>query len=803
LADVAGSWLPATAGAGLEEERLAAVEEHAAIGLDAGRHHETVATLSVLVAQHPRRERLVGLLMTALHRCGRSPDALAVFRVARQWLARELGIEPGDELQRVHRYVLGAQSSPVPSATTAAGIAVPRQLPTATTPFVGRVEDLARLDGFLKPDGDQPSATAVVITTIGGTAGVGKTALAVHWAHLAAGQFPDGQLYVNLRGFDSDGAAMDPAEALRGFLVALQVSAERIPATLTAQTGLYRSLLAGRRMLIVLDNARDADQVRPLLPGVPGCLAVVTSRDQLVSLVAAEGARPLMVNLLPVADARELLARRLGPDRIAAEPEATDEIITRCARLPLALGIVAARAATNPGFPLAALATELGDNRDGPGANGLDAFDGGNPAADVRTVFSWSYRTVSAPAARLFRLLGSHPGPDIATSAAASLARTSAPHVRRLLAELARAQLITEHTPGRYTFHDLLRAYAIELAGTHDAEADRRAALDQILSHYLHTADIAGRLLSPHRHQITLAPAPPGIYREQFADAAQAQAWFGAEQPVLLAVVNLAVGTGFDTHAWQLAWAMTEFLDRRGHWHDQAIIHHTAVEAARRLGDLAGQAHSHRALGWACLRLSRYDDAHGHLGQALTLFRSVGDPIGAADVHRNLGWVHERQGQHREALQHDRRALDLYRAGGDLAGAARALSNIGWDYTQLGNYQLAIAYCEQALAPHQEIGNRRGEAATLDTLGYAHHHLSDHEQATICYQKALDLYRDLGDRYNEADTLTHLGDTQLSAGDRDAARRTWQDALSILDQLGHTDAEQIRARLHPPPLGGK
>src|SRR5262249_40894759 len=459
------------------------------------------------------------------------------------------------------------------------GRGVPRQLPKAPVAFTGRVRELDRLNEALTAvlDPAEPAderVGVVVISAIAGTAGVGKTALAVHWAHQVADRFPDGQLYVNLRGFDQVGAVMGYAEAGRGFRDALGVPVAGIPVGVDAQAALYRSVLAGRRMLVVLDNARDPGQVRPLLPAAPGCLVLVTSRNQLCGLVAADGARLLTLDLLTRAEARTLLARRLGPDRTAAEPDAVEEIITRCARLPLALAVVAARAATHPRFPLHALTADLRGVHDR-----LDALDGGDLATDVRAVFSWSYQALGGGAARLFRLLGLHPGPDISTPApvtpppaAASLAARPAPGARALLAELARANLVVEHAPGRHTSHDLLRVYASQLAQTIDSDGERRAATGRMLDHYLHTAYAADRMLYPARDPIMLAPLRPGVTPEQPADHQQALAWFTAEHPALLAAVEYAGATGWDTHTWQLAWTLWTFLHWQGHWHDQVPV---------------------------------------------------------------------------------------------------------------------------------------------------------------------------------------------------------------------------------------
>ena len=495
LADVTGvAWLEEQAER-LDLLRLRVEQALSEARLAAGEHAELVPELERMAADHPFDERIVEQLMLALYRSGRQADALAVYQRLRTTLDAELGIGPGQALRDLETAILRqdrALDAPALAAATAAAaplVPVPAQLPPAVPAFTGRSAELASLDALAgldamvpRADGAGPAATAeVAICAVSGTAGVGKTALAVHWAHRVAGRFPGGQLYVNLRGFDPGGAGLDPGQALHGFLEAFGVPPARIPEDLAAQSGLFRSLLAGKRILVLLDNARSAEQVRPLLPGSPGCLAIVTSRDKLAGLVATEGARPLALDLLTAADARDLLARRLGADRVAAEPAAIACIIAACARLPLALTIAAARAATSPTFPLAAIAAELRE-----AASALDPFDAGESATDVRTVFSWSYRALSAPAARMFRLLGLHPGPDVAVTAAASLAAVPPGQARALLAELTRAHLLAEHAPGRYAFHDLLRAYASELASAQECPADRASAVHRLLDHYLH-----------------------------------------------------------------------------------------------------------------------------------------------------------------------------------------------------------------------------------------------------------------------------------------------------------------------------
>ncbi|MFG2051736.1 ATP-binding protein [Micromonospora sp. NPDC048935] len=674
-------------------------------------------------------------------------------------------------------------------AAASARFPVPRQLPPALPGFVGRTAQLAQLDAACADSGasgDGGMAPGTVLT-LSGTAGVGKTTLAVHWAHRVADRFPDGQLYVDLRGFDASGAVVTAVEAVRGFLEALGVPPERIPTHLPAQVGLYRSLLAGRRMLVLVDNARDIDQVRPLLVGSPSCLVLVTSRNRLAGLIAADGARPIGVGLLSTDEAWQLLARRLGGDRLAAEPQAVDEMIERCARLPLALAVLAARGAGNPTFPLAALADEL---REAP--RPLDSFDGGDTGTDVQAVFSWSYRSLTPAAARLFRLFGCHPGPEIGVAAAASLAGLPRGQVPRLLAELAHAHLVTEHAPGRFGAHDLLRAYAAELAERLEPPEARRAAIRRGLDHYLHTAHAAALLLQPGRDPVDLAAAPPGVLPEEIANHGQALTWFTVEYPVLLAAVTHATRAGFDGHAWQLAWTLVDFLQRRGRWTDLCVAQRTALAGARRAGDRLGQANAHRDLARVLSRLGQVDEAAKNYRQSLVIFEALGDHTGQARTHRALGAMFDGLGRYAEALDHGQRALALYRDAGHAAGEASARNAVGWAHAQLGQYGPALVHCRQALALLRPTGDRHGEANTWDSLGFIHTQLGDHRQAIRCYQRALGLYRRISDRYDEADTLSRLGETRHAAGDTAGAVRTWRRALGILDDLGHPDVERVR-----------
>ncbi|MEV6981091.1 tetratricopeptide repeat protein [Sphaerisporangium sp. NPDC051017] len=572
-------------------------------------------------------------------------------------------------------------------------------------------------------------------------------------------------MYVNLRGFDPNGPVMTPGEAVRGFLHALAVPADDIPPVLDAQVALYRSLLADRRVLVVLDNARDAEQVRPLLPGSPGCVAVVTSREQLAGLVAVEGAQPLTVDLLTAAESRQLLAARLGPGRVAAEPEATEEIVAACEGLPLALAIVAARAATRPAFPLATVAGELRET-----SGGLHRLGADDATTDLRTVFSWSYHALSARAANLFRLLGLHPGSDLAVPAAASLAGLPPAQTRRLLAELTRAHLLTEQAPGRYGMHDLLRAYATELTRRWDGDTERHAALLRVFDHYLHTAHTAALLLDPARDPLSLVPAQPGVTIHPLTGLDEALAWSAAEHTVLIGVVQHAAEAGFDTHAWQLVWTLV---------------------LGGGLADFLTQCGRHDAnapgLG---------DDTLTHYRHALSQWEKLTESSGKGRTHLSLALVFARQAGYHDMLRHAEQALHLFRAAGHQIGQAFALVGIWWAHSQLGDHRQALPHCQEVLALHQRSGDRYGQAAAWDSLGQTLHHLGRHAQAVAGYQEALTLFQQLGEPYGQAYTLTRLGEAQRAAGDRDAAYRAWLRALAILAELGHPDADTLRTKLH-------
>lgn len=615
---------------------------------------------------------------------------------------------------------------------------------------------------------------------------MGKSALAVRWAHEVAEFFPDGQLYINLRGFDHASAPLPPAQAISEFLGALQVPAERVPPSPEAQASLYRSMLAGKRMLVILDNARDSDQVRSLLPASAACAVVITSRNVLRGLAATHGSVQLGLPEFTNEEARELLAARMPG--IIKDPEATAELIKLCGRLPLALAIVTARSQGQHFSGLADLTAQL------RGPLRLDALS--SETVSIRDMFSWSYRNLTTGAARLFGLLGMHRGPDISLPAAASLAGTSRRLAGTLLAELTGAHLLAEHSPGRYAFHDLLRSYAAEQAQANVSAGEREAAVRRALDFYVHTAHAAARRLNQARDPITLAPARSGSTPESIGDRERALAWFRAEYQVLLGIIETAAAAGSVAYAWQIPWCLVNFFDHEGRWHDWVATHRIARTASRQAGDRFGQAHTSQNLGIAYSHLQCYDDAHSALRQALGLYHELGYPAGEARCHLDIGRVFEVQRHYQSALDEARRALGLYRTLGHQAGTARALNAVGWYCSHLGDAAQAVTHCEQALAIHQASGNRLGQAATWDSLGHAHSQLGHHRQAVSCYGQALRLLGEDERTYQRASVLRELGNTHRAAGDHMAAGEAWSEASAILDGLHHPDARGVHALMH-------
>lgn len=812
----------------LEERRALAEEDYADALLASGAPDTALPRLRALLDRHPLRQRAWGQLMVALYHTGDAAGASEAFQQARRVLAEETGLDPAPRLRQIHAEILRHGEVPWPGQAASEpglagptpvtadgpgpagvsgvavqrartgpttmsrrggasrpGVLVPRQLPSESVEFVGRAAQLRQLSGLA----DEPGRAGVVISVITGPGGVGKTALAVHWAHTVAHRFVDGQLYVNLGGFGPGGSAMSPNEAIRGFLEAFGVPSTRIPISLEAQVGLYRGLLAGRRVLVVLDNALDADQVRPLLPGTSCSVVVITSRNQLSGLVTVEGAHPLPVTVPSRAEARNLLAQRLGNARIDSEPDAVDEVIERCGRLPLALAIVAARAVTAPRLPLAQLAAELHDAR-----TVLDMATGDDGIGDLRAVLSWSYRAQQGPAARLFRMLGLHVGVEVSVEAAASLVGLPVGETRRALAELTSASLITEHRPGRYTLHDLMRAYAAELVTKTEAEEERSTALRRLFDHYLHSSRSADQQISPQLGH-HLEPPVPGVTTVASPDHERAVAWFNTEHQALIAANERAADLGMPELVAPLTSTLESYLHMSGRIEEWVTVRESALRTTRSLGDLAGQARAHLGLGRAHSKLGRFDLAEVHLREALHIHRALGNAAALAYTHLALSHTLERSGRISEALEHAHSALDQFVAESHRPGTARALNAAGWCHALLGDHSRALPLCEQALQLYQELRIMLGEANTWDSLGYIHHQLGDANRAIHCYEQALRLSRRADSRFYEAETLFRLGDAYQNAGRPTDAHDAWRRALEIFELTSHPDADKLRGRL--------
>jgi DNA-binding SARP family transcriptional activator/tetratricopeptide (TPR) repeat protein len=786
LANLDTPWINAVRDT-LNNERRAAQLDLTDIELARGHHATLLATLSDQTGANPLDERLAGQFMLALYRSGRQADALAHFRRLQRRLAEELGSDPSPPMRELHQRILTADATlaDTPAGRQATTSPVPRQVPAAPRLFTGRARELSALTGA-----QADAASTVVISAIGGSGGIGKTWLALHWAHRNLDRFPDGQLYVNLRGFDPTDEPMPVDTAVRGFLVALGVDQAAVPAGLDAQVGLYRSLLADRRMLVVLDNAADAGQVAPLLPGSAGCTVLVTSRRRLTSLVTAHGAQSVDLDVLTEAESRELLARHLGADRLAADEQDVADLLAYCAGLPLAINIVAARANAHPDFPLSVVVDELRDH-----TGRLAGLDTGDTNTSLRAIVSWSHHAVSAPSAAMFELLGLAPGPDIGVPAVASLTALPSAVARTLLRELEDSYLVGQHEPGRYRIHDLVGLYAAEQAQRRPPEY-RATALRRLVEFYVHTAVAAERLLDPHQPPIDVADPAPGHQPEVLADEAAALTWFTTEHQQLLAAQHLAQLRGWPDAVWRLAWTLDAYHWRRGHLHEDLTAWRAGLAAAEQLADQAVQARAHRRIAHAYVRLGRHDEAQSHGERALVLAENIGDLPCQAHTRGLLAWVSQEQGDDRRALGHATKAMRLFEAIDNPVWLARIRNDVGQHEARLGNYSVARKHSEAALEVARAHQDRAGQANMLDVLGYVARQTGEHAQARDYYEEALAVYRDLGHTYEEATTLVNLGDTYGDLGRQDEATIARHQALALYrDQHRTVEADRIRRQL--------
>ncbi|WP_203862480.1 AfsR/SARP family transcriptional regulator [Plantactinospora mayteni] len=804
----------------LEEQRLRVIEERAEAMLTVGRHAELVAELTRVVAEHPLREWSHAQLMLALYRSGRRGEALAVYRNLRTRLVEELGLEPAPRPQQLHARMLAGDSGlnwpeePEPRPDPEPPDWVPaRQLPADPGSFVGHRAELDELDAVA--EGDQRMALVV------GAAGAGKTALAVHWARRSAHRFPDGQLFVDMRGFHT-GPRMSPTEALPLLLVALGLAAKQIPINLDAQTALYRSTLAGRRVLVILDNVADADQVRPLLPGEPGCLVLVTSRDRLSGLVAMDGARRITLNVLSVAEAVDVLAHAPGRQRIDAERNAAVELARLCGNLPLALRIAGARLADRPHLGIRVHVEELAAR--GPITQLRVDGDG---TATVRGAFDLSYRALPPGAKRLFRLLSLVPAPaGLTATAAAALTGLPGFKVEPLTDALARFHLVNVTADGRLICHDLLLEYAAQLAAGSDQPAELGTAIHRLLHFYLHTADRAATaLLGQSRLRLQRDPLPEGTTPLEFAEQIHARKWIAAEWANLVAALDYAAESGRHRMVWHLANALRDFMPMQAPPTQGLHISETGLAAAQQAGDVLGEAAMWHNLGYLRWRTADYQailnecgpaaalaerarwpqgqsaalintgvalaqlgqtrQAIRRFGQALAIDRKLGDRIGEGSILINLTAAYEQTGDLSKAARSAELALPLLRETGQHQGQATAIENLAMVRREQGRIGDALRALDQSLTISRTIGARHEEASALTTLGLVHRDAGRHDDAIKALTTSLDITQRIADVRLESFTHNGLASVQIRLGHLDDAARSLGIALDITDRIGH------------------
>ncbi|MET9275889.1 BTAD domain-containing putative transcriptional regulator [Kribbella sp. NPDC003557] len=747
----------------LDEEHLQAQELYFEARLAAGESADLVPELTELAERHPTRERFWAQLIRAHQASGRTALALATYGDVAERLRDLLGADPGPELRDLHAELLSATDNATGSSV------VPRQLPASIPAFTGRTDDLRRLDELL------PTASLGLVI---GPAGVGKTSLAVHWARQVADRFPDGVLYADLLGFSPVAEPADPQAVLSRFLVALGTAPDRLPPNAEEQVALYRSLLAERAVLVVLDNARSGDQVRPLATAGSRCQTVVTSRNELAGLVATEQAEPIRLDVFDQAQSKQLLAARIGARRFASDPESVDALVERCAGLPLALSLLAAQIALRPRRTLASFVSALGE---GP-LDALSTADG----VGVRTIFSWSYRQLRPELARMFRLVTQHPGTEITPGAAAALAGVPIREARRMIAELVANHQLIEIEPDRWVLHDLLRVYGQELC----VPSEAKEAFGRLLTYLVHTGFAAAVLLAPSRVRVELPDLPADVEVVAPTTRDEAFAWFDSEQPNNLAVLRAAAGRA-DVLLWLCVWTIADYLDFRGRsGYPQA--QQLALEAAVRLGDLRKQAHTRRDLARGHMAMREWDEAIRQHELALGIAEELDDEAGVAHGALGLGRVYTRIGDHRRAIEHTQRALRIYERTGHVDARANALNNLGWYHSELGEYQAGLDYAQQSLKLYAEVDSEFGRAVASDTSGYALAGLGRFDEAIALYTVAVDVLRGLGRRLDTADCLMAMARVQDRAGRGDGAVASYAAALEILDALDHPDAQLVR-----------
>jgi DNA-binding SARP family transcriptional activator len=767
----------------LEQLRLQVLEDEAQAQLQLGWHERLVPRLRELTGAHPLRERFHAQLMLALAAGGRRAEALEAYQQARRVLVREVGVEPGPELRAIHERILAGQEprqTAKPAAHKAhahapeAG-AVPRQLPAAPGHFFGRRAELDLLSGL--PDGSETVAGGtVVICAVDGMAGIGKTALAVHAGHRLAERFPDGQLFLDLHGYTKGYPPREPGDALVVLLHGLGVPLQQVPADVDARAALYRQHLAGTRTLIVLDNAVGETQVRPLLPGTPGCLVLVTSRRRLKGL---DDARSLSLDLLPLPDAVALLRAVAGPDRIPADDPLLGEIAQQCGSLPLALRIAGALLRHRPAWDLEYLAALLRDQH-----QRMPALSDGE--RDLATVLDLSYTGLGERHRLLLRRLGLVPGPDADAYAAAALLEADPATATGLLEDLVDHNLLIAHAPGRYRLHDLIRAHARTLAVA-DPQPELAAALDRLLRYYAHTAQSASQPIVRYRRPAPAGPAP--AHSPALSDPEAAWAWLRAERETLEAAHAHARTLDLDEHIIALAAGLAEILRADGPFTRALDQQQAAAQTAERLGQRAAHATALADLGNVRRLAGDLPGACAALTQALEIFREVGNRDGEAGALAELGVVRSATRDVSGADAALNGAVVIFRETGNRDGVAYSLTELGKTRQLAGDLPEADAALTEALKIYDAAGNRSGQAYVLIELGRLRQRTGDLRGADAALTEALKIFDAAGNRSGQAHVLAELGRLRQRTGDLRGADAALSRTQEIFHESGHYHGE--------------
>ena len=834
LADVPPSALVSAEASRLEESRIETVQLHIQADLGCGRHAQVVSQLHRMLADHPLREELWALLMRALQGSGRQAEALEAYAQAREVIAEELGVDPSAELQQLYENILrtepGSSSSsptPVPADSPFAtpvtappvepaaagqaaqppgsapqpvsagpGPALPRvaQLPADIPDFTGRIDQLQRLRDLLSTPEHDGSPGAVVVAAVIGAGGLGKTTLAVHAAHRLRTHYPDGQLYANLQGASQQPAA--PSDVLARFLRDLGMDPARIPVDAEERAAQYRSLLTDRHVLIVLDDAKDAAHVRPLLPGSASCAVLVTTRSRMPDLA---GSRFVDLDVLDRDEARAMFATIIGPGRAESEPEATDEVLTACAGLPLAIRIAGARLGARSGWSVRTIASRLSDER-----RRLDWLKTGDLA--VRACFEVSFTSLprqrgsdAVDPAHTFRLLGTWQGSSIGLPAAATLIGQDDGSVADALEVLVDAQLLQSPAPDRYRFHDLLKAYAADRAHREETAAVRDEAIRRVLAWYLQTVDAVAHMVSPHRYQFELAAPDLSGEPLTFHSLNEALNWCEVERTNLVAATRQAAAARLYEVAWQLPVAAVAFFNRRTYWADWVETNQIALASVRQLGDQRGEALVLNCLGTAYLR-RRMAEATEYFEPALAIRRRIGDLPGEVQTATSLADTYRLLHRYDEALELLKRALEIQRPAANPYSQGVVLNNLGETYLALGRVVEAVGSLEHARDIFREIDDSRGEGYALNNLGEAYLAQGRVADAIAFLERALNLRHAAGDRLEEAETLRLLAGAYRAENAPERATECFRQALLIFDDLDETEqAAALRAQF--PDLG--